>query len=95
MELSQDLGYRPIVFIRFNPDDYENKDGVNISSCWGNNKKGICVVKKSKQNEWRERLTVLGEHIKYWIEPSNRTNKLIETIQLFYDNNRGIINKCI
>lgn len=84
MELSQDLGHRPIVFIRFNPDAYDNK-GVSISSCWGNNKKGICVVKKSKQNEWIERLTVLGEHINYWIAPINRTTKLIETIQLFYD----------
>ena len=32
MELSQDLGHRPIVFIRFNPDDYE-KDGTKITSC--------------------------------------------------------------
>jgi hypothetical protein len=84
MELSQDLGHRPIVFIRFNPDAYKN-EGVSISSCWCNNKKGICVVKKSKQNEWIERLTILGEHINYWIEPINRTTKLIETIQLFYD----------
>ncbi len=45
MELSQDLGHRPIVFIRFNPDDYE-KDGTNITSCWGKDKRGICVVKK-------------------------------------------------
>ena len=26
MEISQDLGHRPIVFIRFNPDEY-NKNG--------------------------------------------------------------------
>ena len=29
MELSQDLGFRPIVFIRFNPDDYIDKEGNN------------------------------------------------------------------
>ena len=34
MEISQDLGFRPIVFIRFNPDDYVDKDGNNIKSCW-------------------------------------------------------------
>jgi hypothetical protein len=84
MELSQDLGHRPIIFIRFNPDDYE-KDGTIISSCWGQDKKGICVVKKSKRNEWTQRLNVLEEHIKYWINPENTTNKTIETIQLFYD----------
>jgi hypothetical protein len=85
MELSQDLGHRPIVFIRFNPDDYKT-DGKNITSCWGQNKKGICVVKKTKNNEWSERLNVLEQHINYWINPSNITNKTVETIQLYYDN---------
>jgi hypothetical protein len=84
MELSQDLGHRPIVFIRFNPDDYD-KNGSNITSCWGRNKKGICVVKKSKKDEWMQRLQVLEEHINYWINPLNITDKTIETIQLFYD----------
>ena len=84
MELSQDLGHRPIVFIRFNPDDYE-RNGININSCWGRNKKGINVVKKLKKNEWIERLNVLEQHINYWITPVNITNKTIEIIQLFYD----------
>ena len=83
MELSQDLGHRPIVFIRFNPDDYNN--GKNITSCWGQDKKGICVVKKSKKEEWNERLNALEETIQYWIHPEHKTNKTIETIQLFYD----------
>jgi hypothetical protein len=84
MELSQDVGHRPIVFIRFNPDDYVNDDN-RISSCWGHNKKGICCIKKSKEKEWNHRLNVLEETIKYWIHPENRTNKTIEIIQLFYD----------
>jgi hypothetical protein len=84
MELSQDVGHRPIVFIRFNPDDYE-KDGTNISSCWGCDKNGLCVVKKSKKNEWTERLHLLEENINYWVNPENITSKTIETIQLFYD----------
>jgi len=84
MELSQDLGHRPIVFIRFNPDDYD-KNGSNITSCWGRDKKGICVVKKTKKDEWMQRLRVLEEHINYWINPLNKTNKTIEIIQLFYD----------
>jgi hypothetical protein len=84
MELSQDLGHRPIIFIRFNPDDYK-EDGKNITSCWGQNKKGICVVKKTKNNEWSERLNILEQHINYWINPSNKTNKTIEIIQLYYD----------
>ena len=84
MELSQDVGHRPIIFIRFNPDGYD-QSGTNITSCWGLNKMGICVVKKSKKDEWGQRLTTLEEHINYWINPDNITNKTIETIQLFYD----------
>jgi hypothetical protein len=84
MELSQDLGHRPIVFIRFNPDDY-NKNGTTITSCWGIDKKGICVVKKAKTNEWMQRLSALEEQINYWINPVNKTDKTVETIQLFYD----------
>ena len=84
MELSQDLGHRPIIFIRFNPDDYE-KNGTNITSCWGQDKKGICIIKKSKKSEWIQRLNTLEEHIKYWIKSENTTNKTIEIIQLYYD----------
>ena len=84
MELSQDVGHRPIIFIRFNPDDYK-KDGKIIPSCWSQDKKGICVVKKSKKGEWTQRLNVLENNINYWINPENTTNKTIETIQLFYD----------
>ena len=84
MELSQDLGHRPIVFIRFNPDEY-TKNETNISSCWGVDKKGICVVKKSKKEEWSERLKCLEEHINYWTTPENTTSKTVEIIQLYYD----------
>ena len=82
MELSQDLGHRPIIFIRFNPDDYED-NGKNITSCWGQNKNGICVIKKTKNDEWTNRLTILENQINYWIQ--NTTNKTVEIIQLFYD----------
>ena len=84
MEISKDLDHRPIVFIRFNPDDYLD-NGINITSCWGNNKKGICVIKKSKQNEWKERLNILEETVKYWTLSENITDKTVEIIQLFYD----------
>jgi hypothetical protein len=82
MEISKDLGHMSIVFIRFNPDDYY-KNGTNETSCWGYDKKGICVVKKTKKNEWTKRLNTLDEQINYWI--INRTDKTIETVQLFYD----------
>ena len=84
MELSQDVGHRPLVCIRFNPDDYM-ENGKQVFSCWGKNNKGVCVVKKSKQDEWKQRLNVLETQITYWIQPNHGTNKTIEIIQLFYD----------
>jgi hypothetical protein len=84
MELSQDIGHRPIVLIRFNPDTYI-KNGSKISSCWGINGNGICAVKKTKKIEWEQRLLTLENQIDCWVCPSNKTNKTVEVIQLFYD----------
>jgi general stress protein 26 len=84
MELSQDLGHRPIVFIRFNPDDYRVHSKV-ITSCWGVNKMGLCVVKKCKQKEWESRLAVLDSHLEEYFCPSNRITKTVSQVHLFYD----------
>jgi len=84
MELSQDVNHRPIVFIRFNPDEYFiNKRKIN--SCWNINSKGFCIIKKDKNEEWIERLNVLRDTINYWLNSENYTNKTVEIIQLFYD----------
>ena len=82
MELSQDLQHRPIVFIRFNPDDYTNQEGEKIKSCWKLNKLGAIQVMKTKQTEWEERINTLKQQIQYWIE--NPTEKTVEIIELFY-----------
>ena len=82
MELSQDINHRPMIFIRFNPDNY-NENGKSISSCWSINKSGICVISKTKTREWSDRLSALKSQIEYWC--SNRTDKTVEIVQLFYD----------
>ncbi len=84
MEISQDINHRPLIFIRFNPDDYK-KGEENITSCWGIGKSGLCTIKKSKKKEWEERLKTLENQISYWLNPENQTNKTVEIIQLFYD----------
>ena len=84
MELSKDLQHRPIIFIRFNPDAYIDKDGIKISSCWKVNGLGVLQICKTKQNEWDERIKILNQQIQYWID--NKTDKTIEIIELFYDN---------
>ena len=83
MELSQDVGHRPIVFIRFNPDSYVNKDGKNVTSCWKPNGNGIMTVPKNKVDEWNNRITDLNNKIQYWID--NTTDKTVEIIELYYD----------
>jgi hypothetical protein len=81
MQLSQDVGHRRLVFIRFNPDGYTN--GVKkIKSCWGFDGKNMCVVKT--QTEWLNRLACLKTQIEYWM--THKTDKMIEIVELFYDN---------
>jgi hypothetical protein len=82
MELSKDLNHRPIVFIRFNPDDYTNQENILVKSCWKLNKLGVMQIIKNKQKEWEERIENLKQQIQYWID--NPTEKTIEIIELFY-----------
>ena len=81
MEISQDLGHRPVIFIRFNPDDYIDK-GQKIKSCWTTTRK-TGLVKIDNKKIWEQRLDVLKNKIQYWI--NNKTEKTVETVHLFYD----------
>jgi hypothetical protein len=82
MLISQDIGHRPLIFIRFNPDDYITKDG-RISSCWKINKTtGLINLDLKRIKEWDERINILVEQINYWINHS--TEKTVEIIELFY-----------
>jgi hypothetical protein len=86
MELSQDMNFRPIIFIRFNPDSYILKNGKKVLNPWSVDKKsGIIKVSKTQEKNWKNRLKCLRDQIKYWIK--NDTDKTIEIIQLFYDEN--------
>ena len=82
MELSRDLNHRPLIIIKFNPDNYE-KNGKKILSCWSIDKNGLCQIKKNKKIEWESRLNSLKDTINYWI--TNKTDKTLETIELFYN----------
>jgi hypothetical protein len=82
MELSQDIGHRPMILIRFNPDEYI-LHGKKIQSCWKLNKLGLCVVKDNKQKEWMNRLNVLKNTID--MSSQKGTDKTVDIINLFYD----------
>jgi hypothetical protein len=82
MELSKDAGHRPIIFIRFNPDDYIDSTGEKIKSCWELNNIGVQCIIKTKKTEWENRVNILKQQIQYWID--NPNEKMIEIIELFY-----------
>ena len=84
--ISMDLNNRQVVMIRFNPDEYQDEE-VKISSCWGTNKLGICVVKKNKIKEWKNRLNVLKENIEPFLNPDYNQDEPLKIINLFYDEN--------
>ena len=84
MELSQDINHRPLVFIRFNPDSYIDKNGRKVSSCWYKTAYNTILVHSTKKEEWNTRLKTLKETCDYWM--NNTTDKTIEVIELFYDN---------
>lgn len=80
-EIQNDIDNRPLIIIRFNPDCYYKND-KKITSCW-NSKLGDCIVKKSKEKEWNDRLNKLKDTIEYWSNVGT-TNQL-EFIKLFFD----------
>ena len=59
MEIFQDLGSRPVVFIRFNPDKYII-NGITVKSAFDKN----CKLIKS---EWNKRMNMLYEYIDIFI----------------------------
>jgi hypothetical protein len=86
MEISQDIQHRPLVFIRFNPDQYHDLNNKYIKSCWTiHPMHGHIYVNAKDKSKWEERLSVLTENINYWI--NNVPEKTVETIQLYYDQN--------
>jgi hypothetical protein len=82
-ELLKDIGKKPVVFIRFNPDFYINENGKKIKSSFKLDKTtGNLIIRDQK--EWASRLDVLKETInKHLI---TIPNKEITYEYLFYDN---------
>ena len=84
--LFEDLGDRHIVFIRFNPDDYLDKNNKKFTSCWGIDRNGLSSVKKSKKNEWEHRLDTLKSLVDRYLNIDEiDLSEPITYINLFYD----------
>jgi Holliday junction resolvase len=84
MELFQDAGNRPLVMVRFNPDQYFNQKNKSVPSCWGHTKdKGLSIVKPGKTAEWAQRLATLKTTLNLVI--AQGTDSEVRVIHLFYD----------
>jgi len=84
MQISQDFNHRPIVFIRFNPDNYTNNKNENVPSCFKCDNKGIMSVRNKK--DFEKRLKILYKEIEYWSCEKNINEKTVNLVYLFYDN---------
>jgi EsV-1-7 cysteine-rich motif len=88
MELFEDLGNRPIVFIRFNPDAYSNKDGELVKSCFNYHKTtGAPYV--GDKDDFNHRLTTLDNTMRTQID--NIPEKEVTIVNLFYNTNNDVL----
>jgi len=90
VELFSDLGNRPLVLVRFNPDKYRKLSGDINNGCF----KPIIKIEDSHEkkfynlveDEWIRRIELLIPIIKQYIDLATFPQKEITVIQLFYDN---------
>jgi len=82
MQLFEDLGNRPIIFIRFNPDKYIDKNNNKINGCFKYHKKnGVPII--DDMNKWKERLNTLKNTIDNHLDTI--PNKEVTIEHLFYN----------
>lgn len=80
MEIFTDLGNRPLVQIRFNPDRYKDAQGARHKSCFQLNKDNKLIV---DDVEWSRRWLVLKESLLFNL--SSIPEKDLSVIYLFYN----------
>jgi hypothetical protein len=84
MELFQDLGNRPIVFIRFNPDSYIDEEDNEVKSSFKyHSSLGVPMIRD--KDEWNSRLKKLKDTLDYHLH--NIPTKEVTVENLFYDKN--------
>ena len=81
-ELFTDVGDRPIVFIRFNPDKYKSANGKFVKSPFKYDKK-LEIPTISNKLDWDNRLDMLASRFEHHI--NNIPSQLITNDLLFYD----------
>jgi hypothetical protein len=82
MELMQDFGFLPIIFIRFNPDSYVDKNGKKIKSCFDKDGRSG-LIKLDNENEWKRRLEIFCFEFEALV--NKKPEREVTTKELFYD----------
>ncbi len=82
MALFQDLGSRPLVLIRFNPDEYTKASGKRMKSCFVyRNVNGLPSVRSPEY--WESRLETLRSRIQHYLQIVPDREVTVE--HLYYD----------
>jgi hypothetical protein len=79
MEIFKDCRNRPIVFIRFNPDAYE-EGGIKIKGCFKPTTNGLSVNKK----EFGERMAKIAKLVEHY--RTNEPEKEVTILKRYYSN---------
>jgi len=79
MEIFQDLGNRPLIIIRFNPDSYVDGSGKKNYGCFSTTKTGSLSL---NQKEWDRRTKLLADRIN---ESHNIPEREVTLENMFYD----------
>tara|TARA_B100001094_G_scaffold283809_1_gene296817 strand:- start:310 stop:984 length:675 start_codon:yes stop_codon:yes gene_type:complete len=69
------------IYLRFNPDDYLNKNNIKIKSPWEKNENRKLVL--INKDDWDNRLRILKQKIDYYLKKEKIKNN--STNYLFYD----------
>jgi hypothetical protein len=80
-ELWEDVGQRPTVFIRFNPDSYIDEKDKKVPSCWKKNAQGLSLIRDD--TAWTDRLRKLQDVVIFHLE--HVPEKCIQIQELFFD----------
>ena len=79
MQIFQDLGNKPLVLIRFNPDNYTDSSGKKRTGCFKTTK---TVGYKINEKEWSSRTNELIIQINHFLKCAPK--KEVREIRMFY-----------
>ncbi len=82
-EIWGDVYHPKIVFVRFNTDEYKDKDGNNVPSPWMTNILGVFTVCPKRKAAWDIRLETLRQTVEHRLIEGS-TKEGFEMVHLYY-----------